>query len=154
MEQKLKNCSIQPKHSPIILFPFSSKSLIKTTVCLERRDRGCSKVKQDMQVVSLCFWRLWEAPAGSKPMYSLKSYMWPKSHLSLWGNLLLKCCWTQLCLLCSRGISLPRFFGAFWHQVQISQTAAKAQPLLAGPKEERQAMPLHMHSHAWISLLL
>lgn len=56
MEQKLKNGSIQPRQSPIILFPFSSRSLIKTTVCLERKGWGCSKVKQDMQVISLCIW--------------------------------------------------------------------------------------------------
>lgn len=36
MEQKLNSGYVQQSHSPIILFPFSSKSLIKTTEYSER----------------------------------------------------------------------------------------------------------------------
>lgn len=46
---------MQSSHSPIILFPFSIKSLIKTST--QRVGSWCCKGREDVQMLRYCIWR-------------------------------------------------------------------------------------------------
>lgn len=149
MEQKLKNGSIQPRQSPIILFPFSSRSLIKTTVCLERKGWGCSKVKQDVQVISLCIWST-QAPI---PCTILDHTVTNKPPLLLRQFAVEMQLDTAVCPMLSWYLAATSI-GCILAPGTDVPNCSKGPNLLAGPKQKRQAMPLYIHSHSWISLLL
>lgn len=113
-----------------------------------RKGLGHSKARQDLQVLGHCIWKAWA------PTHSPKTHIWTKATfhsepVAVEMQLNAVVCPVLVQYLSGTSVQCVLAAGR-----QRCQTAARAQPLLAGPTQEKLPLPLYIQSHFWIPLVL